>query len=209
MSRQQHGNLGPSRRLRWLPAPRAGRGGQGRLLVALPLVLCSWLGSCGEPPEAQPPNVVLISLDTLRADRLSCYGNPHRTSPAADRLAEEGVLFERALSTSSWTLPAHVSMLTGLPVSAHGVCHGNPATIADSLRGDFVSERLGRAGYATAGFCTCLWLEPRFGFGGASTPGSTPAAPPSAPGSCGDDGRRRPGSATRRRSGGSRPSPAS
>ncbi len=110
--------------------------------------------------------MVLISLDTLRADRLSCYGNPHRTSPAADRLAEEGVLFERALSTSSWTLPAHVSMLTGLPVSAHGVCHGNPATIADSLRGEFVSERLGRAGYATAGFYTCLWLEPRFGFGG-------------------------------------------
>ena len=74
--------------------------------------------------EAEParPNVLLISIDTLRADHLSCYGYAQATSPHLDRLASEGVLFEDATSTTSWTLPAHISMLTGLPISAHGVC---------------------------------------------------------------------------------------
>ena len=140
------------------------RGGklESALLLAL---LCGGLVSCEQAAEPAPPNVLLISLDTLRADRLSCYGNAHATSPAIDALAADGVLFERAVSTSSWTLPAHISMLTGLPVSAHGICHASPNSIAVAQRGEFLSESLGRAGYATAGFFTVLFLESQFGFG--------------------------------------------
>ena len=71
---------------------------------------------------SERPNVILISLDTLRADRISCYGHDRETSPRLDAFAREGVLCEEAVSTSSWTLPSHWSMLTGLPVSVHGVC---------------------------------------------------------------------------------------
>ncbi|MFT7669710.1 MAG: arylsulfatase A-like enzyme [Planctomycetota bacterium] len=147
-------------------SPRADRGGRWSYLIVPLLALCPWLASCGEQPAPSRPNVVLISLDTLRADRLSCYGNSHQTSPAIDQLAEQGVLFEHAISTSSWTLPAHISMLTGLPVSAHGVCTANPKAISSSHRGEFVSEDLSQMGYATAGFFTCLFLESNFGFGG-------------------------------------------
>jgi len=101
------------------------------------------------------PNVLWISLDTLRADRLSCYGNAHETSPAIDALAADGVLFERALSTTSWTLPAHTSMLSGLPISVHGVCF----KVHPAVRGTFVAERMHAAGYATGGFYSQLFLE--------------------------------------------------
>ena len=63
---------------------------------------------------ARGPNVLLISVDSLRADHLGCYGYPRPTSPNIDRLAAEGVRFERALSPSPWTLPAHVTMLSAL-----------------------------------------------------------------------------------------------
>src|SRR5262245_12727804 len=80
------------------------------------LVACS---ACGESRD-QHPNIVLISIDTLRADHLGCYGYPRRTSPAIDGLASEGVLFADATSSTSWTLPAHATMFTGLPSSVHG-----------------------------------------------------------------------------------------
>ncbi|MDP6520109.1 MAG: sulfatase-like hydrolase/transferase, partial [Planctomycetota bacterium] len=108
-------------------------------------------GACGGPPEPQtpaPPHVVLISLDTLRADHLSSYGYGRQTSPRLDALAAEGVLFEEACSSSSWTLPAHMTMLTGLPVSVHGACDDRLWARSDSagqplpvpLRGTFLSE---------------------------------------------------------------------
>jgi len=68
------------------------------------------LGRCSG--RARRPNVVLVSIDTLRADRLHCYGNPRSTSPCIDRLAGEGVRFANAFSTSPWTLPAHLGLFT-------------------------------------------------------------------------------------------------
>jgi len=129
--------------------------------------------SCSNGDEDARPNVLLISIDTLRADHLHCYGYERATSPRIDELAREGVRFERALSTTSWTLPAHLSMLTGLPVSAHGVCDdrlwtrndAQGAPIPPPLKGRFVSEDLADAGYHTAGFYTWKYLEPQFGFG--------------------------------------------
>lgn len=93
-------------------------------------------------------NIILISLDTVRADHLSCYGYPKPTTPNIDSLAEDGVLFENAYSTSGWTPPAHASMLTGLYPSEHGVVdqnrlHPNIPTIAEILSAN---------GYQTAGF---------------------------------------------------------
>ena len=92
--------------------------------------LALWLGllslaatiSCGSGslPEARGPNVLLITIDTLRADHLSAYGYPRPTSPNIDALAERGLVFERALSTSGSTLPAHLSIMTGMLPHQHG-----------------------------------------------------------------------------------------
>jgi arylsulfatase A-like enzyme len=94
------------------------------------------------------PNVVLISIDTLRADHLSCYGYQKKTTPHLDSLAEEGSVFLQHYSTGVWTPPGHASMLTGLYVSEHGV-HGER-----SLREDIptIAEKLKACGYQTAGF---------------------------------------------------------
>ena len=64
--------------------------------------------------------MIIVSIDTLRYDHLGCYGYPWPTSPTIDRLAARGVRFENAVSTTSWTLPAHAAMFTGLYDSTHG-----------------------------------------------------------------------------------------
>lgn len=117
--------------------------------------------------------MLLISIDTLRADHLSSYGYARATSPQLDALAAAGVRFEHAYSSSSWTLPAHMTLLTGLPVSGHGVCDDrlftrratSGAASPVPRRGHFLSELLHREGYRTAGFYTWKYLEPQFGFG--------------------------------------------
>lgn len=144
------------------------------MLRPAPLTALLLLTACGGAEEAStPPHLVLVSIDCLRADHLGAYGYERDTSPRIDGLAEEGVRFERAYSTTSWTLPSHLSMLTGLPISAHGIDDdrlwlrrddaGTP--LPAPLRAEFVSEHLSGAGYATAGFYTWKYLEPRFGFG--------------------------------------------
>jgi arylsulfatase A-like enzyme len=78
------------------------------------------LGTCGRSAP-RPRNLILISLDTLRPDHLSSYGNPRATSPAIDALAARGVRFSDASSAAPWTLPSHTTMFTGLYPSHHGV----------------------------------------------------------------------------------------
>ncbi len=91
-------------------------------------------------PETNQTNIILISLDTVRPDHLGCYGYQRNTSPAIDRLAADGVLFRNAYSTTSWTLPGHVSLLTSLNCLNHQVYFPlqkmNPdvLTLADILR---------------------------------------------------------------------------
>jgi arylsulfatase A-like enzyme len=72
-------------------------------------------------PDAVLPNIVLVSIDSLRADHLGCYGYGSRTSPHLDALADGATLFERHISPSAWTLPAHMSLLTGAYPSYHGL----------------------------------------------------------------------------------------
>lgn len=110
----------------------------------------------------QRPNVVLISVDSLRADRLGCYGYSRPTSPAIDRLAAEGALFEVVTSSSSWTLPAHAALFTALPDYAHGVDRGSRKLEAQRRT---LAEALQAAGYRTAGVWSGPLLDPRFGFG--------------------------------------------
>jgi arylsulfatase A-like enzyme len=119
--------------------------------------------ACGrESAPPAPPNLVLISVDTLRADHLGCYGYGRPTSPHFDGLAAQGVLFENAMSSTSWTLPGHASMLTGLNPFHHGAI--NPGT---RIRSDarLLAEVLHARGYHTVGVVNGEFVQPEFGFG--------------------------------------------
>lgn len=84
--------------------------------------LLVWQGARGGAvePMVERPHVVLISLDTVRADHLGCYGYARPTSPNIDRFAEHSVRYERSIATAPWTLPSHASMFTGLYPHEHG-----------------------------------------------------------------------------------------
>ena len=98
----------------------------------------------------QRPDILMIVLDTLRADRLSCYGYHRETSPYLDEFAQGGVLYERAMSTAQWTIPAHASLFTGEYPTTHMVNQ-----IYDKLSKHLITlaETLHNEGYLTLGFC--------------------------------------------------------
>jgi hypothetical protein len=111
--------------------------------------------------DASRPDVILISIDTLRADHLGAYGYGRDTSPNLDALAKRGARFASMWSPTSWTLPSHTTMLSGrLPIE-HGV-------IEDHLKipGDvtLLQEAFGAAGYETAGVVATLFVSRKFGF---------------------------------------------
>ncbi len=129
------------------------------------LLLCG-VAACSAKEPVQGPNVVLITLDSVRADVLGAYGDDPRftersSSPRLDRLAAEGLLVEQAYSSSSWTLPSHVSIFTGQPDLVHAV-EQDGHEIHPSL--PLLSETLQRAGYRTAGFYSGPYLDKAFGF---------------------------------------------
>jgi arylsulfatase len=115
------------------------------LLVGLAFAIVLW----ERPEPSHSPNLILISLDTLRANRLGCYGNPREASPAIDQLAARSVLYRRAFSPSAWTLPGHVGMLTGRHPVELGV-----ETVESLIPPGtpMLAEVLGASGYATAAF---------------------------------------------------------
>ena len=98
----------------------------------------------------QKPNILLIVLDTLRRDRLSLYGHHRETSPELDTFASNATVFERAVSTAQWTVPAHASLFTGLYASTHQLVE---ADYQLSDRYHTLAEILHTEGYHTAGFC--------------------------------------------------------
>lgn len=113
------------------------------------------------PPEPSPrPNVVLISIDTLRADRMSLYGNRHQTTTRIDRWAADGVVFDQVVAQAPWTLPSHISMFTGLDPLHHNVNYNSAAP--ETL--ELLSERLHDAGYFTAAVTGGGYVDPAFGF---------------------------------------------
>ncbi len=114
----------------------------------------------GRRPER--PNVLLVSIDSLRADHVGCYGYGRPTSPHLDKLASEGAVFLQAASPTSWTLPAHVSIFTGLEIGAHGVASDGFALHRDIPT---LPELLKKEGYVSGAVCTSPYLNPAFGFG--------------------------------------------
>ena len=117
-----------------------------------------------QPLAAAPPakpNILLVTVDTLRADHLGCYGSKAVRTPAVDALAARGVLFSRAFAHTPTTLPSHASILLGLTPNAHGI-HDNSNFI---VREEFLTlaEWLKSQGYATAAFVGAFPLDSRFG----------------------------------------------
>lgn len=100
------------------------------------------------PTTAEKPNVLLIVLDTVRADHLGCYGYHRETTPNIDEFATGARVYRNVLCPSPWTLPTHASFFTGLPGSAHGVRHTHQMLDA---RFDTLAEKLRDAGYQTVG----------------------------------------------------------
>jgi arylsulfatase A-like enzyme len=112
-------------------------------------------------PGLERPHLILISIDCLRSDHVGAYGYARETTPSVDALAGDGVVYEQATSTSSWTLPSHMSMLTGLPPSAHGVVSRNQKLGRDTL---YLPELLAGAGYETRAVVTWWFVSRLFGF---------------------------------------------
>ena len=147
-------------------------------------------GSTGASPgPGAARNVILLSIDTLRADHLGCYGYARETSPALDALAQRGALFEDVVSSSSWTVPAHMSMLTGLYPRSHGVSTdakelpAETTTLAEHLSGlGFVAGAIVNTGLLRKhgfprGFVLYDVLNPRERAGADSAAGARASAP--------------------------------
>jgi len=139
-------------------------------LIGLTLLAATAVGACRrERPvtlplrnaDGTPPNVLLISVDTLRADHLSAYGYSIPTSPAISDLAAGGTLFQRCLSPASETAPGAASLITGRYQDRHGAWHNVMALSANVTT---LAEHLSAAGYATGGFVGNRLLGAKFGF---------------------------------------------
>ena len=108
------------------------------------------------------PNIIIIIWDTVRAASMSLYGYARPTTPNLDRLAQRGVVFDRAVSPAPWTLPAHASMFTGLYHHQHSADRNSP--LDDSAL--TIAEYLRQRGYLTAGFIgNTYWVGSKFGLG--------------------------------------------
>jgi len=130
------------------------------MLVVVALAACIFCMI--RPRRPGRPNVVLVSIDTLRADHLRCYGYGRETSPFLDSLARKGIRFQDAIVQSNWTLPSHVSMLTSLYPAVHRV-QRDTDKMGPAL--NTMAEVLKRAGYYTAAFVDGGVMSADFGFG--------------------------------------------
>lgn len=139
-----------------------------RLLTWTATVLVLTMACGGKPPmeSCEGCNVLLVSIDTLRASRLGCYGGPRPTSPGLDGIAAESILFENALACSYHTADSHASIFTSTLPSVHEVSNAS-SRIGNSLAPGIktLAEVLLAAGYATAGFHGGGNVSPIYGFG--------------------------------------------
>ncbi len=128
---------------------------------------CAALLGCGRAPSR--PTVVLVTLDTTRAENLSTYGYQRVTDPFLASLAERSRVFERAYSTTTWTLPSHVSMFTGLAPAEHGVWFrleerdGRPAFPAVGDGQPLFTDALADEGYALVGAAGGPYMRAMYG----------------------------------------------
>lgn len=133
-------------------------------LCAALACLCAGCGDSGPAapgPDSRAPTIVLVTLDTTRADRLGAYGHADARTPRLDALAQRGRLFTHAWTPAPITLPAHASLLTGTWPNEHGVRDNSVFRLEDSAL--LVSEVLAEAGYRSGAFVGAYVLDPVFG----------------------------------------------
>jgi arylsulfatase A-like enzyme len=141
--------------------PRAGRVLRGAAVAGLVAIL----GGCpSKPAPPGGPNVLLIVVDTLRADALECYGGREHVSPRIDALARQGVRFQAAFAHAPWTLPSFAALFTSLPPQAHGA-GGNVREGWRALGPEHttLAERFQQAGFATGAVVNVDFLTAPFG----------------------------------------------
>src|SRR5262249_15747522 len=117
---------------------------------------------CTPPAGPVRPNVVLITVDTLRADHLGCYGNTVVRTPALDRLAGEGTLFERCWAETHVTGPSHLSILSSVPPATHGVLTNDRQKARPVVA---LPALFAHAGYRTGAFVSAKHLGPEWTLG--------------------------------------------
>ncbi len=148
------------------------------------LLLTGLLGhfGCGDAPRSAGPDIVLITLDTTRADRLGCYGYHRETSPNIDRFAAHATRYDKAFAPSSWTLPSHASLFTGKFTASHGARFDpdGPLQLVEAIRTEdprwglyrarglsrdetTLAQILKEAGYATGAVVGGPWMKRVFG----------------------------------------------
>jgi arylsulfatase A-like enzyme/Tfp pilus assembly protein PilF len=115
----------------------------------------------GRDPRPGDLNVLILTLDTLRADRLGCYGSPDGATPNLDALARDGVVFESATATVPLTLPSHTTIFTGLNPPRHGVRDNGGFFVAEEET--TLAERLRAAGWTTGAFVAAWVLDSKWG----------------------------------------------
>lgn len=120
------------------------------LLACMP-----FCGACADTKDERP-DIVVVVMDTARPDYLSVYGHPRGTSPFLEEFARSGTVYDRAYSTSCWTLPAHASLFTGAAPQKHGATQTRPS-LGPEL--PVLAEELAAAGYRTGGFSANAWVS--------------------------------------------------
>lgn len=143
------------------PVWAARLGGSGPVFLKIVAAFAFFLSSCSPTAKAPPPNVILITVDTLRADRLGCYGNTQVETPAIDAFARDGVLFEKAIAQVPLTTPSHAAILTG----TYPIRNGMRDWSDPGLRSDVptLAEIFKRQGYTTAAFVSAFVLDSMWG----------------------------------------------
>jgi arylsulfatase A-like enzyme/Flp pilus assembly protein TadD len=125
-------------------------------------LLCALALGCNlVSADRSGPNVLLVTIDTLRADRVGVYGAKDVATPTLDALAARGVLFEQAMASVPLTLPSHASILTGQYPGTHGVRHNGVFMLAGEA--ETLAERFDEAGYSTAAVVGAAVLDPEYG----------------------------------------------
>jgi arylsulfatase A-like enzyme len=137
-------------------------------LLPLGIVAAFLLTACSRTASAPPPNVLVIVIDTLRADHLGCYGYARPTSPAIDAFAARSTRYEHCISAAPWTLPSHASLFTGKFSHEHGL----HIYVDDHFRETIypladehvtLAEELASDGYETAAYyANSVYLDPRY-----------------------------------------------
>lgn len=130
------------------------------MIVLAALAVCAVIGfSCSKPASADR-NVILISIDTLRADHMGCYGYDKPTTPRIDALAEQSVVLKNTYATSPWTLPSHTSMFTGLFADVHGM--NTPKSVLKD-KAVTLATVMKKQGYRTGAVVCAPFLDQHYG----------------------------------------------